>query len=101
MKSQIQLVFIILSVLFFSVGNAVAATCYDPNYGYYDCDSSYYNYPDSSEAFMEGAFVGVVLGGMYNNEGYYQGNNNHWNNGGQGNWGGHGGGWNGGGGRHH
>ena len=101
MKSQRLLLVSSLALLFFVVGNANAQTCYDPNYGYYDCNQNY-SYPDSSQSFVEGAFVGVVLGGFYNNN---DGNRNHGGNdenGGHRNWGGgHGGGWNNQGGRHH
>ena len=81
-------------VLLFLCSSAYAQTCYDPNYGYYDCDQNYSYYPDQDAAFLEGAILGAVVGGYL-----YSGDNggHHWN----GNRGGGGGGWQRGGGGGH
>src|ERR1700722_17008157 len=105
MISNKQLIFNIILLMFISSGNAFALTCYDPGYGYYNCNNEGY-YPDAGPAIMEGALIGIVLGG-FNNGNYYQGNN--WGgghgyrggHGGYGNHGGHGGGGSHGGGHHH
>ena len=96
MKSRKKLVLSAFIVMSLSCGTAFAQTCFDPNYGYYDCGDDYY-YPDQAQAFVGGAFVGVVIGG-YGAPGYGYGGG-HWGGGHEGGWhGGGGGGWHGGGG---
>jgi hypothetical protein len=89
MISQKKIMFgaFILMLSFF--GNAFAQTCYDPNNGYYyECNPNYSYYPDQGQALLEGALLGIIIGGAFNN------NQGSW--GGGGNWGGgyhhHGGG---------
>lgn len=90
---------IILVILLLASANAFADTCYDPNYGYYDCTPGYYS-PNVDQSFMEGAFFGMVIGGFNNDDGYYEHHRNWEGRGGRGGGGGHHGG-NNWGGRHH
>lgn len=97
MKSQKQFILSVFIIMFLYAGTAFAQTCFDPNYGYYDCNQQYY-YPDQGQAFVEGAFLGMVVGG-FASQGFG-------GDGGHGHWGGHGGGGGGhhgggGGGHHH
>jgi len=66
MKSK-KLLFIFV-LMFFFFGNASAQVCYDPYYGYYDCDESYSNDPDAGQALVVGAMMGIILGGLLNSE---------------------------------
>lgn len=92
MMSYKQIISNAIILMFICIGNASAQVCYNPYYGYFNCQVSSYYYPDDS-AFVEGEFVGAVIGGFYYNNGDGYGHQ-HWNNGGggHGNWGGHGGG---------
>lgn len=56
-------------VMFLFFGNAFAQPCYDPRYGYYDCNENYSNYsnsPDAGQALIVGAMMGIILGGLLN-----------------------------------
>jgi hypothetical protein len=68
-------------LIMFAFGNVFAQTCFDPNYGYYDCSPNYY-YPDQGQALMEGAFLGLIIGGFNGNENHWRdGGHRHWNRG--------------------
>lgn len=101
MKSKMlnQLILNVSVMLLVCCGSVFAATCYDPYYGYYSCNPTYYynNYPDQDQAVLDGFLIGAVIGG-FAGDGYGYGG--HYRNGGwNGNW--HGGGRHGGGGGHH
>lgn len=76
MKSKKQLILYAFVLMLVSFGNASAQTCFDPNFGYYNCNQEYYYYPDQGQAFATGAFFGMMLGG-FGNEGYYHGHRGH------------------------
>ena len=75
MKSLKTLLFACL-LLFLCLGKAFAATCYAPNYGYYECNPNYqsYSYPD--EDWGAGFFGVMIGGGSY----YGDGHEGRWNN---------------------
>lgn len=84
MKFKKRLIFSALVLLVLSLGNASAhQTCYDPRYGYYECNPRYSSYPDQGQAFVEGAILGIFLGGFLNSEvnqesGYWHRGHEHW-----------------------
>lgn len=87
MKSQRQYLMTTLVTLLLACGSGSvnADTCFDPNYGYYQCNNTYY-YPDQGQAFATGAFFGMMLGGFANQGYYYNHNDYHHGHGHEGGW---------------
>lgn len=89
MKTLKKLIFTVVVLGSLATASAFADTCYDPRYGYYHCYPAYSSYPDQGQAFVEGAVIGIFLGGFINNESYYHGGRGYYHGHG-GHWGGHG-----------
>jgi len=66
MKFLKMAAFMVCSFMLIFFENAPAQTCFDPNYGYYDCyyPPTYRYSQDQGQALMESAFFGMILGGF-------------------------------------
>jgi len=77
--------------MFLSCESTFAQQCYDPYYGYYECNNNYSSYPDEGASIVTGVALGFLIGGFasdYNHDGH--GHHDHGNNGNNGNHGNHG-----------
>lgn len=83
MISYKKIIFYAFLLMFFSLENAFAQTCYDPRYGNYECNESYDSNPDQGALLMEGALIGVVIGGFASNDNGNNWGGGHGHNGGQ------------------